>query len=94
MISSVFQGGVVGLAGKFPVDYIHAVVSGQALGGIFASVANIVSIALAASPTRSAFIYFIAADVTLAICLIMYLTFSKTVTFTEQRFLANFLRTF
>jgi len=42
VVSSIFQGGVCGLAGKFPSRYISAVISGQALGGIFASTANVV----------------------------------------------------
>jgi hypothetical protein len=32
VVSSIFQGGVCGLAGKFPSGYVNAVISGQALG--------------------------------------------------------------
>jgi hypothetical protein len=32
VVSSIFQGGVCGLAGKFPGGYVNAVISGQALG--------------------------------------------------------------
>lgn len=77
--SSIFQGGVCGLAGKFPSGYVNAVISGQALGGIFAAVANILSIALGASPTQSAFIYFLAADVTLVLSFGLYMALSSTV---------------
>ena len=79
VVGSVFQGGICGLAGKFPSQYISAVISGQALGGIFASVANIVSIALGASPIQSAFLYFLAADVTLIVALALYLVLSSSV---------------
>lgn len=79
VVSSIFQGGVCGLAGKFPKGYVNAVISGQALGGIFAALANIISIALGASPTQSAFIYFLAADVTLILAFVMYLILCSTV---------------
>ena len=49
------------------------------LGGIFAALANIMSIAVGASPTQSAFIYFLAADVTLLISFVLYLALSSTV---------------
>lgn len=78
VVSSIFQGGICGLAGKFPPGYIQAVISGQALGGIFASAANIGSIALGASPVQSAFIYFLAADVTLIISFALYLALSPS----------------
>nr|CAH0102251.1 unnamed protein product [Daphnia galeata] len=78
VVSSIFQGGVCGLAGKFPGGYVNAVISGQALGGIFASLANIMSIALGASPTQSAFIYFLAADVTLVVSFCLYMVLSST----------------
>ena len=58
---------------------MNALISGQALGGIFASVANIISIALAANPVESAFIYFLAADITLVIALILYLVLCSSV---------------
>ncbi len=79
VVSSIFQGGVCGLAGKFPDGYVNAVISGQALGGIFAALANIMSIAVGASPTQSAFIYFLAADVTLIISFVLYMILSSTV---------------
>ena len=49
------------------------------LGGIFAALANIMSVAVGASPTQSAFIYFLAADVTLLISFVLYLALSSTV---------------
>ena len=41
---AIFQGGLSGLAGKFPPSYMGAVVQGQALGGIFAAGSNVVRI--------------------------------------------------
>lgn len=44
MIDFFLQGGLSGLAGKFPPSYMGAVVQGQALGGIFAAGSNVVSL--------------------------------------------------
>ena len=41
--AAIFQGGILGVAGKFPPEYMGAVFSGQAVGGIFASGCNVVS---------------------------------------------------
>jgi len=79
VVSAIFQGGVFGLAGKFPAEYINAMVSGQALGGIFASLSNIISIALGASAVQSAFLYFLAADFTLFLSFGLYAYLSQTV---------------
>merc|ERR550539_1197570 len=35
--AAIFQGGLLGISGKFPPSYIGAVFSGRALSGIFAS---------------------------------------------------------
>ena len=67
------------MAGKFPSKYMNALISGQALGGIFAASANIVSIALGASPIDSAFIYFLVADITLVVALVLYMTLCSSV---------------
>ncbi|KAF2361926.1 Equilibrative nucleoside transporter [Trinorchestia longiramus] len=64
---AVFQGGLFGLAGMFPARYMTAAVSGQALGGVFASLARIVSLAAGADDITSAFIYFLIAVVVLGI---------------------------
>merc|ERR1711993_123931 len=43
---AIFQGGLSGLAGKFPPIYMGAVVQGQALGGIFAAASNVAMLAV------------------------------------------------
>ena len=48
---SVLQGGILGVAGRFPPAYMAAVFSGQAVGGIFASGTNVVVLAMGASPS-------------------------------------------
>nr|CAD7572768.1 unnamed protein product [Timema californicum] len=75
--SAVLQGGLFGLVGKFSPRYITAVVSGQALGGIFAALAEIVSLCLGASPTTSAFVYFMVANAMLLMALTAYLILAR-----------------
>jgi len=40
--AAIFQGGLAGVVGQFPSDYIGAVYSGQAISGIFASVTSVI----------------------------------------------------
>ncbi|KAI5725758.1 hypothetical protein M8J77_019848 [Diaphorina citri] len=78
--SSIMQGALFGLVGQFPSKYIGASVSGQALGGVLAAVSCIISLIVAATPTRSAFVYFIMADVALLASLGAYF-YLRTTTF-------------
>ena len=48
--TAVFQGGLVGVAGKFPSKYMGGMMSGQALGGIFPALVNVAVIALKVRP--------------------------------------------
>lgn len=77
--SAVLQGGLFGIIGKFSARYITAVVSGQALGGIFTAVAEIVSLWLGASSTTSAFVYFMVANGMFILSLLSYLILSRAV---------------
>lgn len=47
--TAILSGGLFGISGLFPSEYITAVVSGQALGGIFAALAEIISLTFGAS---------------------------------------------
>lgn len=58
MFSAILSGSIFGILGKFSPGYITAVVSGQALGGIFTSLVQILSLALGESSTHAAFVYF------------------------------------
>eukprot|EP00088_Acartia_fossae_P026451 TRINITY_DN2728_c0_g1_i3.p1 TRINITY_DN2728_c0_g1~~TRINITY_DN2728_c0_g1_i3.p1 ORF type:complete len:453 (+),score=98.00 TRINITY_DN2728_c0_g1_i3:47-1360(+) len=71
--AAIFQGGILGVAGKFPPAYMGAVFSGQAVGGIFASVSNVVFLATGASPTMSAFFCFLLSVVFLASAMVAYI---------------------
>lgn len=79
---AIFQGGLFGVAGMFPEKYMTAVVSGQALGGVFASGARIVSLSVGAQDAFAAFIYFMIAVVVMVFTLLAYLYMSKTVSMT------------
>lgn len=73
--SSVYMASMFGLAGMFPIQYMQAIMSGQAIGGVFAALANILSIALSGSNERdSAFVFFTIATVTSLAALIGYIS--------------------
>lgn len=79
--SAILCGGLFGVVGKFPSTYIAAVVSGQALGGIFAALIEIISLTFAVSAITSAFIYFMVANITLLFSIIAYVVLSKSLFF-------------
>lgn len=70
-----------GIVGKFSPKYITATVGGQALGGIFAAIAQIISLAIGASSVHSAFVYFMVGNILLFISFILYIVLSKTIFF-------------
>merc|ERR1719154_432640 len=70
--AAIFQGGILGVAGKFPPAYMGAVFSGQAVGGIFASGCNVVFLALGASASQSGFFCFLTSVVFLLTALVAY----------------------
>lgn len=72
------SGGLFGISGQFPSEYITAVVSGQALGGIFAALAEILSLTFGASPKTSAFVYFMIGNFVLLMALMSYVVMSRT----------------
>ena len=79
MASAVLTGGLFGMLGKFSAAYISAASSGQSLGGIFAAVAEILSLWLGASPQLSAFVYFMVANVFLVVSIVCYLVLIRAV---------------
>lgn len=72
--SSVFTTSLLGLAGVFPHRYMQASMSGQAVGGIFAAVANIITIAVGGDVAESGFIFFLIATGWTLITLLGYLS--------------------
>lgn len=79
--SAILSGGLFGLVGQFPSEYITAVVSGQSLGGIFAALTEIIALTLGASAQYSAFIYFIIGTVVMLLSIQAYALQSRTVFF-------------
>lgn len=76
--SAMASGGLFGIAGQFPSEYMTAVVSGQALGGIFAALAEIIIITFGPSPVLSAFVYFIIGSIALLASIVLYFIMTKT----------------
>ncbi|KAE8750653.1 hypothetical protein FOCC_FOCC002632 [Frankliniella occidentalis] len=81
MASAVLTGGLFGMLGKFSTAYISAASSGQSLGGVFAALAEILSLWLGASPQLSAFVYFMVANVFLVLSIVCYLVLIRAVFF-------------
>lgn len=77
--SSIMQGAVFSLVNFFDSYYMTATVSGQALGGIIAALAQILALWWGASSVHSAFIYFLFADVFILFSLVLYAILVKTV---------------
>ena len=81
--SAVFGASSLGLASRFPARYMQAVMTGQAMGGIFAAVANIITLAAGTSVVNSGLGFFIAATLTSVFSLIgyglLYYLVSKTI---------------
>lgn len=89
--SAILSGSIFGIVGNFSPVYITAVIGGQALGGIFAALAEIASLAIGASSTHSALVYFIIGNITIAVSIILYVVLMKTVFFkyhVEDKFIS------
>lgn len=70
-----------GISGQFPSEYITAVVSGQALGGVFTAIMEIMTITFASDPKASAFIFFTIGNILLILSLIAYIVMARSVFF-------------
>lgn len=79
--AAILSGGLFGIAGQFPSEYMTAVVSGQALGGIFAALCEVISLTFGASPNTTALVYFSVAIVVMIISLLAYFLMSRTIFF-------------
>ncbi|XP_030384134.1 equilibrative nucleoside transporter 2 [Scaptodrosophila lebanonensis] len=71
--AATMSGGLYGIAGLFPSEYMTAVVSGQALGGIITALAFILVLALDTEPKTTAFIFFILGIVLISFCIVCYI---------------------
>ena len=66
------------MAGKFPPQYMGIVFGGQAFGGIFASVTNVVVILFGVKPSDAAFFCFLIAVVFLATVLLSFIVVTRS----------------
>lgn len=66
------SGALYGVAGLFPSEYMTAVVSGQALGGILTALAFILVLAFDAGPSATAFVFFIMGALLIFFCIVCY----------------------
>ena len=66
------------MAGKFPPNYMGAVVQGQALGGIFAAASNVIILSFGADDVAAAFYDFLIAVIFLVSALIAFIFLTRS----------------
>lgn len=76
--TAIMTGGLFGVCGLFPSEYMTAVVSGQALGGVFTAIAEIVTITFSTDDRKSTFIFFIIGNVLCVLSLVTYILLPMT----------------
>eukprot|EP00948_MAST-09A_sp_MAST-9A-sp1_P001312 g1312.t1 len=84
--NAMLTGGIFGLVGRFPSQYMQAVMNGQGLAGVLISISAIVSTAMGA-PTHGlptyeqvkwgAFIYFATSLLVILLCIVTYKWFER-----------------
>ena len=79
--TAIFQGGLIGVAGKFPSNYMGGMMAGQALGGIFPALVNIAVIALRVNPPELGFFCFLIAFLFVLLSLVMFMVIQTTAFF-------------
>lgn len=70
-----------GISGQFPSEYVTAVVSGQALGGVFTAIIEIMTITFASDPRGSALIFFTIGNILLVLSVVAYVFMTRAVFF-------------
>lgn len=77
-VVSWLQGGIMGLATVLPSEYMHNLVIGMAVGGVFASLMEIVCLLGHTDPTTSALAYFLCAIVVFVVALVCFIAMLST----------------
>ncbi|KAI1293865.1 Equilibrative nucleoside transporter 3 [Halotydeus destructor] len=77
MASGVFQNSAMGIPSILPMAYTNAVVTGMNVGGTFASLASIISIAVSSGPKTAAILYFSIAVIYMAAIVVIYWTLDR-----------------
>lgn len=78
VFASWLQGGIIGLAALLPSDYMHSLVIGMAVGGLFASVLQIICLLGHPEPTTVALAYFLCAIFVFVLALVCFLVMLST----------------
>ncbi|XP_042209343.1 equilibrative nucleoside transporter 1-like isoform X2 [Homarus americanus] len=74
---AMIQGSSYGLAGMFPINCINSMNSGQAIAGVFCSLARILSLVVGDKPLISGLVFFSIADVFLLASIADYIYLTK-----------------
>lgn len=74
---AVLQGSSYGLAGLFPASCMSGMLSGQAISGIFSSLARIISLLVGEEPVVSGLVFFVIADVFLVVSIVGYVYMTR-----------------
>lgn len=75
---SWLQGGIIGLATVMPSEYMHNLVIGMAVGGVFASLMEIVCLLGHTDPATSALAYFLCAIAVFVVSLVCFIAMLST----------------
>ncbi|KAK4475687.1 hypothetical protein MN116_000954 [Schistosoma mekongi] len=75
--SALTQGSVFGTVAVLPYKHMKAALEGQAVSGVLASLANIISIATSSSPTVNGLVYFLVALCFITITAALFLVLPK-----------------
>lgn len=81
MAAATLSSALYGISSLFPCEYVTAVSGGQALGGVFAALCEIMSLSIGTSAETTALIYFMIGNMVLLVSIIAYVIVSKTAFF-------------
>lgn len=76
--TAILSGGLFGISGLFTSEYVTAVISGQALGGVFTAIVEIITLTFGVSAKTAAFVFFMIGNVILVVSLVAYIAMAKT----------------
>nr|XP_045585591.1 equilibrative nucleoside transporter 1-like isoform X2 [Procambarus clarkii] len=85
LFTAVLQGSSYGLAGVFPSTCINSMNSGQAIAGVFSSLARILSLLVGQEPVSCGLIFFGIADCFLLLSIVDYIYLTKTDYYSEVK---------
>lgn len=79
--AAVVSGALFGISGRFPSEYVTAVVSGLALGSVFTAIIEIITITFVSDPIQSAVVFFTIGNILLVISIVLYIMMVRTAFF-------------